>query len=342
MKKFLFSASIGTALLATPQSLTAEGDVKSYTDTELVNRFCPSTRVSDKRGNLERRYNRFYWDNLPQTISASQFNDTAKKVLQSAENSVYELTRLERDAIRLSLESTRERILEEIRQQPNAFADPNGNEGELSERIRQRVAKAQLRYIRELVSEETQWQAAQNNYEGHERFRMKIYERVMVRCGANGLEVDHFTTPRSGAFPEDSLILCPGFVISMDDVQDGPFRSEAPAALTFAFGTLLGAIIQDEVQSSWLTAVKEGRVDLEHARQRLSAHKHFYDPYYWGSLVLADSMKAFDTKDRERIAIWALDGVCSKLSNPKAREDREKAISYILLETPLAPALGLD
>lgn len=289
----------------------------------------PLPRKTSRLPSLERRLTAAYWSSLPSPVGRTQFIDTSRNALQAAEDSVYELAQVTRDAQRAELETAKSTAIGILRAPGNRSLFP-GIEGEaVLDRLATRIESVELRYGREWVESAAATANAASPGTDRQGHRAEAWMGYHETCGREGLTPDMFmgvmeAETGSAASPGsevEGLVPCPGFVLELADHAID--ESDILPALQFTFGIQLGLIIIEETADLWTPDQQMAACfgdDFVVDRNALTAagvtldRKPLADllaAHCWGAVTLGRRLAEIDSlSQRTRITALALHPTC--------------------------------
>lgn len=317
---------------------TAQPAPSAAATEAAVARLCPTTRDRDTRGYVESQLNKVHWDVLPTTISPEDFNDAAKRSLQSAENDVYHLTFVEREELKLALRRSVKIVQQHLTLVGGTLFGTHAEGVRNRDVLTERLGQAELIYGREYVVRVADSLRASGSTRRDEILTAIGYNALHNVCGGVGMEPAAFAV-RASQTGGPQLILCPGLLLSMKGLFDStPGRRSQKdylqEAVMYVMGRELGRAIRD-------AALASGHAVAPAAAEALT-------PEYWGGVVLAERLKDADTFDRWRVATLAMDTYCHvrtpasghEHAGTMTPEQARQALLRAVSSRPLARVLG--
>lgn len=350
MKTILFLIVLTSTALANPLSTLESAGIMGNLDfnlcdpranaapycRNLYDYACQQVKSNHRRDSLERRLNTAYWDSLPQNTSYNTFSETSRNALQAAEDSVYELTHVTRDSIRLALTDAKTNLMQVI-------SDRTGERwlsplplNPTRRAMAQKIQNMGLRYGREYVEDLVRHSKAQQPNVSESVHRANAYNQYHAQCGGNGLERNAFST-------DDYIVLCPGLIISMADYRSD--KDQIIKSLAFTFGHELGHAI-DASKPEYAP----GYANMKQCYEQQTRNNGIWSPViaadtsadFWGTYVLAQRLKTIsDPEERARTVALSLDGFCEETANPMHRSAGLLRVHQMIGRNPiLAETLG--
>lgn len=289
---------------------------------------CRQQKTNNRHETLERQLNNVYWDSLPQDITYDTFSQTAANSLQAAEDSVFNISNVTRDEIRMALTNAKTALMQVV-------SDTNGEKwlsplsGSTRNQMAAKIQNIGLRYGREYVEDLVRHSKRQQPNVSESVHRANAYNQYHSQCGGNGLDVNAFST-------NDYIVLCPGLLISMSDHRTN--KEQIKKALAFTFGHELGHAI-DATKPEYTAGYNRMKQCYEQQSGRSNIWSNEVasevSADYWGSYVLAQSLNQNNVEDRARTLALAMDGFCEETASPELRSAGLLRINQVIGRNPM-------
>lgn len=250
-------------------------------------------RATETRSRLDEAANEYVWAKLSGNVTPDEYNEAAGAALVSSEQDAYELTRVRRSDVLEVLARGKARIREEANRRSGVRVSPAAAEAMFS--------TIHLRYGREYVGALVH--ELSKSYPGTPEpvLRTRGYILYHARCGMNGLKVNAFSSPPIGPNGERSLVLCPGLVIGLADLQTD--KEATIASLSLVMGQELGFSLADSQPELFAEMANEisARTGVDVSREPAVARQLFAD--FWGGFALSKEVQAIEERSLRQTAV---------------------------------------
>ena len=258
---------------------------------------CDVKKSTNKSEALDEHIQGKTYQNLSVLSSPSEIIKAAEKALKMADEMIYSKDFILKKDLVNTFKDTKSMLADLINKETGISKDMKSS-------IQKKIKKVNLMDGADYVKHLTRYAKQQNSELTKDEARMAALELFMSVCGKTGMESNAF-------FDGTNMVLCPGLIYSLSDF---PLKDKAQAlnALSFTIGHEISHSFDANEQPEIYTSMKTCFEKISKIPGVWSKNGSEISADYWGSMVLAQRLKAQNVKgaDAVRTISYATEGFC--------------------------------